>query len=175
MVGIIHQVLAILLFAILQSIESVQQRTSHKAHFGNIGIGTSSSLQLYTGVIMSGGIADIAFHKEVAHHLLHAVYRVRCVNRFRAVSVITILPGALYAFREIGSIPFGHLPSHGDAVALTQQLESLNGRSQRQFADICLRCFLIGKPYAKTVIPSTLQKPVYPMEVSPDKITSPSL
>ena len=28
---------------------------------------------------------------------------------------------------------------------------------------------------AKTVIPSTLQKPVYPMEVSPDKITSPSL
>ena len=30
MVGIIHQVLAILLFAILQSIESVQQRTSHK-------------------------------------------------------------------------------------------------------------------------------------------------
>ena len=29
--------------------------------------------------------------------------------------------------------------------------------------------------YAKTVTPSTLQKPVYPMEVSPDKITSPSL
>ena len=94
---------------------------------------------------MSGGIADIAFHKEIAHHLLHAVHRIRCVNRFRTVSVITILPGALYAFREIGSIPFGHLPSHGDAVTLTKQLESLNGRSQRQFADICLRCFLIGE------------------------------
>ena len=145
MIGIVHQVLAVLLFAILQSIESVQQCTSHKAHFGNIGIGTSSSLQLYTGIIMSGGIANIAFHEEVAHHLLHAVYRVRCVNRFRTVSVITILPGALYAFRKIGSIPFGHLPSHGDAVTLTKQLESLNGRSQRQFADICLRCFLIGE------------------------------
>ena len=46
-ISIRHQIRTTLLFSIFQCIKSIQQSTSHKTHFGNIRLVTSSRTQFY--------------------------------------------------------------------------------------------------------------------------------
>ena len=91
----------------------------------------------------------ITLYKEVAQYIFHTVHRIRGIDRLGTVRVIAVLPGTLYALREVGSISLGQFPGQGNAITLAKQLESLNGRGKSQFTDISLGSFLIRETIGK--------------------------
>ena len=95
-ISIRHQIRTTLLFSIFQCIKSIQQSTSHKTHFGNIRLVTSSCTQFHPRIIMSRSISDKTFHEEITHHFLHFLRRIRCIYNLRTVCIIRIFPNMLH-------------------------------------------------------------------------------